>query len=172
MMWAIHNDKRIAMSMLHKCGSTSFKSSPDKFNLFVSNEQVLDIPIRVAWIRNPIDRLVSAYFNFHYLIGINFKLRFVFTEKEVESWPNFVDYILKHDDPHWNPQVPSLTYQTKYLPTHTEKFENISLNFNKYIPGTLIKTNIKPKTTLDLTYRNEEILNKYREDYLILNSGI
>ncbi len=156
--------------MLHKCGSTSFKSSPDKFNSFVPNEEVLNIPIRVAWIRHPMNRLVSAYFNFHYLIGINFSMRFKFTEEVVESWPNFVDYILEHDDPHWSPQIQTLTYQGEYLPTHTEKFENIAKNFNNYVPGTLVKTNIKPKTPVSLAHKTDEVFNKYREDYKVWNS--
>ena len=163
--WAITCNGEVAMSMLPKCASTSFKSAPHLFNKFVSNEEVLDIPIRIAWIRNPFDRLVSAYRKLHVLQGTNLTKRFNCTDTDVDTWEHFVDYMLTNTDPHWDPQIFQLMHKSNYVPTVSYRFETMVQNWpeSKHLNFPHSNKSI-PIPVLTIDYRFDELAKLYLHD--------
>lgn len=160
--WLIAKEKSLAMPVLPKCGSSSLKYNP-AFHPHVSVKEVLIIPERIAWIRQPIDRLYSCWCNF--VKGTNHNLKEVGTGKGLTSWEQFIDLILEGElNVHWNPQVPQLTYQDVYVPTISERFENLPVKFNHYLSGTLGHINASDPRTINRSYRIKEVQDKYKED--------
>lgn len=134
------------------------------------NSEVLTVPVRVAWIRNPLSRLQSAYCHFkhHNERGTNSQSHYI-GPGVTPSWEVFVDHILLNSNKHWDSQVGMLTLDGLYLATVTERFEDISKRFGHYMPEGLELTNesIKCKTS---TYRKADIAAKYKEDFALWRS--
>ena len=158
--WLIAKEKPLAMPVLPKCGSTALKTHNSAFFPHVSAKEVLDIPERVAWLRQPINRLYSCWCNFHR------GDKEVGTGKQLSNWEEFIDLILNGEsNVHWNPQILQLSYNGIYLPTITERFENLSVNFNNYLPGvTLAYKNTSTSRPAYTFYRRTELEEYYKAD--------
>lgn len=163
--WLIAKDMSLAMPVLPKCGSTSLKTNP-AFLPHVSAEEVLAIPVRVAWIRHPIKRLHSIWRESHMRNPDNsFRWMLAHTEdpEDIPGWTVFIDIVLTISNAHWNPQIPQLTYG-EYLPTISERFENLATRFNEYLPGELSWSNRSDPREADFSYRRQEIEDRYKAD--------
>lgn len=161
-MWLLTDDHKLAMSCIPKNGSTSMRNSIPANKIF-TNDEVLHIPIRVAWIREPVNRLISCYSFFYYLNQRDQNGRKEPSIKVTSSWESFVDYALIHPNPHWNPQKPMLTLDDVYIPTITHRFEDIMKLWGNYIPGLLPWQNACTKLPVN-AYREDEIKQFYEED--------
>lgn len=161
-MWIADFEKNIAMSCLPKNGATSirhcFSSKP-----ICENSEVLDISTRVAWIRNPLERLVSAYSFFYYLNEQNGNKEKVAQKEHTQSWEAFVDHFLSTPDIHWNSQKEMLSLNGEYIPTVSHRFEDIMKLWGNYIPGLLPWYNACTKLPIN-DYRRDEIDAYYAED--------
>ena len=71
----------------------------------------------VMWVREPFDRLASVY-----------------TKMGESDFPEFVDYILEHDNPHWLPQTQIHTYRRKPLPNWWIPFEILRNSWDIIFP--------------------------------------
>ena len=158
-MWIVKDN--IAMSCLPKNGSNSLHEvSPNKV---VENIEVLNIPVRVAWIREPYKRLISAYSFFKSTIEGGGRLNKELSEN-VGSYEEFIDYTLNNNDEHWDSQVGQLTLNGDYLATVSHRFEDINELWSLYFGGFIPHSNgCVHKTVSD--YRKDELDMKYKEDY-------
>ena len=168
-MWVVNKEKTIAMSVLSKCASSSIQDyMPAACNRVYFNEEILDIPVRVGWIRNPFGpegRLVSAYSFFHFMFKNNPKFKFPNGSIETFSnWRSFVDNIFKVEDRHWMPQTELLTLDGAYLPTVTHRFEDIGDRWNDYYEGLLPWLRRCQHLDYDPDYRAAELEDYYAED--------
>lgn len=146
------------MSAIPKNGSNSIREvmrgQP------VSNKEVLQIPQRVAWIRNWEKRLVSAYSFFKTIVDNGGEIS---SNAPTENYEQFVDYILSAEDEHWLPQTELLTYQGAFLPTVTHRFEDINHLWGQYYDGFIPHLNgCVHKIVKD--YRRQELETYYSKD--------
>lgn len=134
------------------------------------NSEVLTVPVRVAWIRHPQRRLQSAYCHFkhHNNRGTNSQRYWIGPETTV-SWEVFIDFILSKANLHWSSQTELLTHDDVYVPTISERFEDLPARFKHYMGEDLPPTNesVKFKTS---TYRKADIEAKYKEDFALWRS--
>lgn len=128
--WATYRDAAIAM--VPKCGHTSFDAM---VGARLSIDEALRIPMRVQFVRDPIDRFVSAYSFFYALNEDNPHRESVPKNVTHNGYESFVDYALSNPNPHWMPQ----TELTGGIATRLHKFtgENIRRWWSHYWPGKL-----------------------------------
>ena len=161
-MWLVNDNRTIAMSCLPKNGSTSMRNAGFSDHIF-SNSEVLDVPVRVAWVRNPIERLVSAYSFFHYLNESGKNGQNTPNKLHTSSWESFIDHILETKNPHWCKQVEALTLNGEYTATISHKFEDIMYLWGNYAKGFLPWQNACTKLPTN-EYRKSDIDSAYSED--------
>lgn len=161
-MWLADPNNNIAMSCLPKNGATSMRNCFIEKKIYKNNE-VLDISVRVAWIRNPMERLISAYSFFYYLNEQNGNKEKVAQKEHTESWESFVDHFLSTPDIHWNSQKEILSLDGEYIPTISHRFEDIMKLWGNYLPGLLPWWNACTKLPTN-DYRKGEIDNYYAQD--------
>ena len=164
-MWTLNEKANIAMSCLPKNGSTSMRNC-NPTGAILKNEEVLSVPVRVAWIRNPLDRMQSAYSFFFYLNERGSNGRTIPSIDDTRSWENFVDLVLTTENMHWCKQVEALTHDGIYVPTVTHKFEDIMELWGNYLPGLLPWQNACSKLPIN-DYRSDDIEEYYKEDFKI-----
>jgi hypothetical protein len=166
-MWLIARSSPIAIASLHKCASTSLRASPVFCNFF-SHHRVLDAPVptRIAFIRHPIDRIVSAWRGFHVRDATQ-NWRWGLGEAETADWEKFVDHTFEHENAHWDPQIPQLTYRGEFVPTEVHRFEAVQRVFEDLFPGQTLSHENKSMEApnLNLNYRREELIEKYIDDF-------
>lgn len=122
--------------------------------------RLLKMSKRVAYIRDPRDRLGSAFSMFYWNYDYTGKMHV--SGAPISSWEAFVDYVLDPnipDDEHWMPQ----TKIVGNIPNIYHKFENLVDTFQLYRPGILPHKNMTTRRpTTD--YRKDELLIKYADD--------
>lgn len=151
----------IALALIAKAGIQSFtEASGDQW--YMSNEQAIEFPTRVFFIRNPIDRLKSCY---SFLVGLKDEgaKQDMIPEEHLLTWGLFVDYILKNSDEHWDPQTEQLKYKGILTPTHTFRFEDISHWWPKCFDVTLPHANASNRLDIE-DYMVNEINDFYSVD--------
>lgn len=87
-------------------------------------------------------------------------------------WERFVDLVLQDRqetrDPHWNPQVPTHTYQGTFVPTHVYPFEAITATWRDWCSKPLPERNHTGGGGESFpTYRRDEIEAYYAEDLVL-----
>lgn len=166
--WLVAKHRSLAMASMHKCASTSLRAH-EAFIDLRSAADVAEIETRVAWLRQPVLRLHSAWCGFH-IRGPKNCLMFGLAEKDLATWERFVDFTFKHGNLHWDPQVPQLMHEGEYFPTITEPFERIATRIKAYIPGPLRWENRSPAINVNLNYRRFDLEDKYAEDFELWES--
>jgi len=151
----------VALALIAKAGIQSFtEASGDQW--YMSNEQAIEFPTRVFFIRKPIDRLESCY---SFLIGLKDEgaKQDMIPEEHLLTWQLFVDYILANSDEHWDPQTEQLLYKGILTPTHILKFEDVSNWWPNFFDVPLPHVNASIRLAVE-DYRLEEINNFYSVD--------
>lgn len=155
-MFMLCDSLDLAAAQIPKSGVTSVNRWLRGVGRAVSNDEAMKASRRVAFIRHPMERLKSCYSMMHY-------------QKEqgephwsgapTDSWPEFVDYILTHDNAHWNPQV-SIVGD---VPNTYHRLENVAQHCQKYVPGGFPHANRSKRVSVE-PYRTEELAALYRDD--------
>lgn len=165
--WSEHDGNAIAI--IPKVGNTSFSEIVDGGRL--TSEEALQFKIRVMFIREPIERVISNYSFFHAL-NDNEECR-TNIPKEIthNGYEVFIDYILlDKGNPHWAPQMEL----TDGIATHLYKFN--CDNIRKYWPmhWSGRQPNWMNATThLEVNdYRMKELLEFYVKDTAAYESAI
>jgi hypothetical protein len=168
--WLVARGKNLVMAANNKCGSTSLRSHP-AFVDTRSPEEALKFEVRVAWLRQPILRMHSAWRGFHVRSATE-NWRWGLDDESLATWENFVDHTFEHSNEHWNPQVPQLCTQDgkTFIPTIVEPFEALTERFNLYIDGPLTHENKSTSIVVDLNYRRDELEEKFRKDFELWES--
>jgi len=117
---------------------------------------------RLAFIRHPIQRLISAFGHLNKLCYIDLVEGNPYLHER--TWEKFIDYILSHEDRHWFPQTLRLFFKGFWMPTHLERFEDIVHvwpNYTKVEFPHFNKTGYVPVTN---DYRSDELNDYYAKD--------
>ena len=159
--WILSKRHDLAVALIPKCGLNTIREwiGPGAVSVKSDDEALFDVTRRVAFIRNPIDRLISAYSFFYWMDDYGMRSRK--SNVPINDWDSFVDYVLsdKTDDVHWTPQLNLIGYVANIY----HRFENILEHYEKYRPGMLPHNNItshRPVTN----HRMDEIMKKYQCD--------
>lgn len=167
--WVMAKERNLAMSCLLKNASSSFREST-LFLRIVENGGVLNVPERIAWLRHPQGRITSAYSHFQFYNNKGKNTQHKIPPAATKDYRAFIDFILEHENPHWQPQVELLTHEGVYVPTITERFEDLSHRFSHYLGGKLGISNTSVHLPVDLDYRRRDVAVKYRADYELWHS--
>ena len=162
--WVMAKERNLAMSCLLKNASSSFRASA-LFLRNVENDGVRHVEERIAWLRHPQGRINSAYSHFQFYNNKGKNTQHKIPPSATRDYCTFVDFILAHENPHWQPQVELLTHEGVYVPTVTERFENLGARFSHYLKGKLGISNTSKALPVDVSYRREALDRKYRADY-------
>jgi len=171
-MWTCNKERTFATSCLPKVGSTSFRNAIRNGDIYTS-EQIIDVPVRVLWIREWSERVVSAYSMYHWL---KVEGRNNANSKEIpDDYESFVDFILTNDDHpearHWLPQSDQVKLDGDHIYTHVYKFtpESVRENWSKHNPGRLPWANSFTHLPTN-DYRYNDLKEYYQEDDALWHS--
>ncbi len=138
--------------LIPKSGTNSIKSA-------MRSWVVARHDIRVGFIRNPLDRFWSAY---SFLKSISDYKKAINGDLQIalENYESFVDYALVNEDHHWLPQS-----RWAYDLTHAYRLEEIDLHWTKHWPGFLPGRENRSQRQRVSTYRLEDLIAYYKEDF-------
>lgn len=165
----------ICIAIIPKCGNTSIHTavSCDKYPLILTNEQSLDYKNRVAFIRHPIDRVHSVFFNARGVIsqdkgwcGLEKKGIYVEGRGLQGDYEAFIDYILNNDDVHWKPQAETISHNNKLIPNIFHPLTELDFHYNKYFKtGQRIShSNSWSREPIE-AYRSQDLKEMYKSDF-------
>ena len=159
--WVVDHTRNVATTAKFKVGSTSIRTCVEHA-AFRNNDEVDYIPKRIVWIRHPLKRLISTYCYFKMMHESG-----ATTGNKIPtgSWEEFVDYVLKNPNPHWDSQSENVEFAT-----HVYKFEHINLLFPKFFGVKLDKKNVSADYPVDEEYRLDDIKTNWKEDFELWDS--
>jgi hypothetical protein len=153
-MWLLDSKKSIAISCLPKCATHSLREAFD-WQSTVNNMEVTNINKRIAFIREPFERLISNYSFFYNAKG------------SFSGWDyeRFIDFVLDEHSKnfHWCSQVQSLTLHGKFMPTICFKFDDISEVIYKQFKKSLNLLNKSEHKEIS-DYRIKDLIKYFSED--------
>lgn len=160
-----------ALAVITKAGAQSMREVMSD-GWYRTNEQALEYPIRIMFVRNPRARLKSAYSFFNGLKqqGTRYdKIDF----STVDRWETFVDMALdpSTDDEHWNTQKSSVLFNDQLVPNKIFRFEEINEIFPHFIPRAMPHLNQSERLPTN-DYRRTDIDQFYNDDSNLWNSAI
>ena len=146
---------KIPIASIPKCGQHTLK----EYSIgMIPLSECINYRVRVAFIRDPVDRLLSCYHFFH-------SRSYDLDMSKIGRWEDFIDWALHSNDEHVLPQ-------SEFINNTFNKFAPMAsmsalLNFftgKKIIIGNASKRH----TTVDETYRDNDIKKRYNADYELL----
>ena len=174
-MPSIHKDnwiiyKGIGLCLIPKAGLNSFRAITNASNSISAKEVTKLTTVRVAFMRDPIERFYSNYRFFHFL---NKDRPDGFTQVPLEKTSNgfevWVDYALEVANTHWCNQVDVM--DGAYTILH--KFNNPSIHkhWPTYWPGKLPDWKNAMGGTLPMSdYKADKIIEYYAPDIELFNT--
>ena len=162
--WRLFTGRDIAVSVTPKVASSSIQSS--------GGEQTQDITAanamakRIAIVRDPIDRLGSAYSWFYMMREGGFKLEVDIPW--VSGFESFVDMVLDGEpNEHWHPQA-SILSGFKF--THIFTLDQLNAKWSEHaVSPTIPHEHAVIRQTIT-TYRRAELVAKYAQDSQLYNA--
>jgi len=154
--------KGVVICTVPKCGSQSMVEALMKTkHTHLTKEGALSYDKRVAFIRDPFDRLEAVYSHFWHIAQSGARIdQFIPVEVLLSdnSYEQFIDYIFENDDDHWLPQSNIVGVANTLHP-----IEDADKLWYNYAEGTLPRVNSWSRVPHN-PYRQEEIMNYYRLD--------
>lgn len=161
----------VAVALIAKSGNTSIKDA-SKYNWYVKDSDADQYPIRLAFVREPFQRLYSAYsfFNGLHWAGEKYDNGGVL-KAAARSYYHFINYVLENSDEHWRNQG-DILLSGKVKPTHIIKFDCINDIWpNLFFEG-IQKSNSSVRLPVCEKYRAEELRQFYKQDIDLYNSAL
>lgn|GEM_PF-3619776 len=147
----------IAFCLIPKCGQHTLES----ISVDIVGPRELKSLKRVAFIREPIDRLKSAY---HFFLYKGYTLE----GQAIGGWESFIDWALESNEEHIRPQA-----------TFTLAFDNfIKMDFMTEVLESITENridalNAAPRyNDVDDLYRIDDITKKYKDDFILYESAL
>ena len=157
--WYSNGD--IAVALVPRVASSSIRDAVRTLYMQVSPEDALKVDRRIAWVRDPIERLVSAYSIFHHShLGLPASI--------TGNWDTFVDYTLQTIDYHWEPQSNLLSLDGEIIPNELYHLRDLQKTWP--FDGLLPWLRGVRHVDVDLSYRRDELDEKYRQDFELCRS--
>lgn len=167
----------VAVAAIPKCASSSLEHQFRNAKK-LTHKKALEIPTRIAWIREPLDRLRSAFSCFskiYQTTGIlpsSPKGTINLTENSLANWEAFVEHILDNGGIHWDPQTAILTYRDVLVPNHFERFDEIGDTWADYVDAPLLHHHMNFKSADIVTgYQETKLSAKYADDWKLYTAA-
>lgn len=155
-MWYL--SENVAIARIQKAGLMTMNAWLRGFELVRNDDpHLLQCPVRVAFIRNPLARLQSSYSFFKGMDAGGTRHN---CPAPRETWEEYVDYILENENEHWIPQA----RHTGNLQTITHRFEDFDNLFFRYHSHPKTHENKSAPYPVN-AYRLTDIVEYYREDF-------
>lgn len=134
----------------------------------ITNEQALERDVRVMFIRDPFDRMASAYSFFSHLKAIHSRVSPPIPD--FQSYEEFLDWALESNDFHVTPQVDVVTTKDGvFVPNRIHPFRELPKIWSEYFPGLIPDTVDFPhrhncQRLATSAYRREDITRRFAKD--------
>jgi len=162
MPFFIDEARDLAVAQIPKAGIQTFRDWLGLSFDVVKNDdpRLLAVTRRVAFIRNPQERLKSCYSMMYWTL--EYYGRPHWSNPPVDSWEIFVDHILDPNttvNGHWQPQ----TEHVGDVPNIYHRFENLADHWETYRPGFLPWNNRASRRPTP-NYRVDDLIAMYSAD--------
>lgn len=177
-MFVSREGSDVCVGIIQKCANTSIRSAVMMSNIGVEiqNKDAFDYDKRVAFVRDPLERLDSAFSHFWFISSVGSS----FDDMPVEhlyvegrglqgDYEAFIDYILGNENCHWIPQVDILSYEGVFVPNIIYKLSNIKDVWENYFTGYLPWENAWSKQKVK-PYRIDDLKEYYKLDLKLWDS--
>lgn len=154
------------IKLIAKCGSQSLVEAGDDW--YLNDYQAEIYKHRIAFIREPLERLGSCYSFFKLIFSDGVNYDGDINPHNARSWHSFVDFVLdsNSNDEHIKPQSEQVSNVT-----HIFRFDEMNNWWPKISPKKLQKLNESVRQPID-DYRISELRAKYIDDLELYNSAI
>lgn len=162
----LSHDNGPAIAQIPKCGTMTIgfaMGGPDE----ITNNEAMKLNVRVAFIRNPLDRLASAFSFFS-----EARIRGNYPEgrppSKTKSYETFIDWALETTDTHIIPQYELLlTEDGEFVPNQLHKLSEIQDVWMSYYPAPKGKFPHRNSSERLATtaYRISDIDKRYAKDF-------
>ncbi|MBL4940487.1 MAG: sulfotransferase family 2 domain-containing protein [Colwellia sp.] len=142
----------VAFASIPKCGQHTLAKYK---TCMVSELKVLQFPLRIAFIREPFDRFLSA---FHFITQNNYTL----DGKVIRSYEQFVDIAITSGDDHLLPQSMFIDKYNTLI-----KLENMSSVIKSLTGKEITKENTSVRHEFDTSYMKHEVMKRYLDDSIM-----
>jgi len=171
----------VCIAFILKCGCRSISQWVHNYSIRqeLTNEEALKIETRVAFVRDPIDRLKSVFFDARWSVRIgnnwdNIPNDILLTENRgiQGDWQSFVDYSLETDNRHWRPQTDLISHNGQLVPNVYHMLKDIKQYYHLYFKeGSLPHTGAAARVEQpEYNYRVDDLNEKYKADIELFNS--
>lgn len=145
----------VAFASIPKCGQhtlAKYKSG------MISERKILQFPLRIAFVREPFDRFLSA---FHFITQNNYKL----DGYVIRNYEQFVDIALTSGDDHVLPQ-------SRFIGSYNTLIDlkNMSGVIKSLTGKEITKENASVRHEFDTSYKKEKVMQRYHEDVIMYES--
>lgn len=169
-MFFLDESRDLAVAQIPRCGINTIREWLGGVPVVRNDDaRLAHISRRVAFIREPIDRLESAFSMFYWLTDYGWPH---VSKAPVTSWETFIDLVLdaeKIEDEHWRPQ----SVHVGDVPNIYHKFETLAINFELYRPGILPHNNKTTRAPIIIaSYRLDELKKKYESDTALYERAV
>ncbi len=173
--YGLNDEGNICVGFINKAASTAMG---DFFRKKITAKEALEIPIRLAFPRDPYDRFLSFFFNLYtevkradYDITEFIPKSVMCRESVIEeslfsNLKMYTDYVLRaKPNAHWAPQLPQLMMDGELVPNSLHKFSDINLFWKHYFGCELpVKRNYSRFQVPD--YKMSEFREYYKPDLI------
>jgi len=164
MTWYVDEARDLAVAQIPRAGLTTIAGWLGWPKAVKNNDPALmRISRRVAFIREPVDRLESAFSFFYWRADYGWPHS---TPAPIDSWEAFVEYVLdptNPDDAHWQPQIERIGGES--VATELYLFEDLADVWEDIRPGILPWHNRTSRApTIVQDHRITELRQKYTVD--------
>lgn len=157
----------VAVALIPKAGSQSIQMALGRNQ--IPAEEALELPVRLAFIRNPIKRLESNFTYFKFL-G-NEHNTWAVPKQALTSWSSFVDHALEVEDDHWKPQVKLISYEGQIVCNVVHRLERIKEFWKVYFPDNALPHINSLRGVNQVPYRLDDLYDYYAEDLEMWHSS-
>lgn len=167
------------IAIIRKCGNTSIHQAVLCAKpVVLTNEEALNYKNRVAFIRHPIDRLHSIFFNARGVIRQNkgwcdISKEDIFMEGRGRQadYEAFIDHMLVNEDEHWKPQTEILSHNGGIIPNIFHPLSELDTHYYKYFNSyqKIAHSNSWIRKPLN-SYKEDTLKAKYVDDFALWNS--
>lgn len=148
-------NKDVCVAAVPKCGQHTLAAYSVGF---IPENKIYNFDRRVAFIRDPLDRFLSAYF---FILGWNKKL----DGQHLDSYETFVDLALVSGDEHILPQTKQVNFE-KYNEIYG--FSDFSKLLGDIVDSIPVRENSSNRCDIDMSYRAEEVKLMYKDDFILI----
>ncbi len=162
MFSVIHSGTGRILSVLEipKCGSSTLRYLQRSR---VPSKDFLKLKNRIAFIREPINRIQKCYGFFCQ------SRRKLIPPDAVGNYKEFIDFTFETDDEHWRPQVSFLGGRESFIVNKIYKLEAMDRVLSEFLGFLPERQNQSEFSPIDPQYRISDLEEKYKEDLEVYN---